>query len=220
MKLKALLTPLAKSLTTTSRCKICFKEINWGSIWFFTHKEVSVCDECFKKMGIIDEETKIDGINALILYEYNEYIREILYKFKGCDDYELKDVFFERRRNYLKIKYHGYVIVHAPSVVEDDKRRGYNHVEAMCSSLKLPVLNIIHKKVNFKQSDLSKIEREKVLEKLYIDDVDLSNKKILLVDDVTTSRSTIKAMISLVKTKNPKKISILIMAKHKELIKN
>ena len=56
-------------------------------------------------------------------------------------------------------------------------------------------------------------EREKIGDYLVIDDVDLSNKKILLVDDVYTTGSTIKSMIKLVKQKGAKKIKVLLMLK-------
>ena len=62
-------------------------------------------------------------------------------------------------------------------------------------------------------------EREKIGNYLTIDEVDLSNKKILLVDDVYTTGSTIKSMIKLVKEKGAKKVKVLIMSKTIDLEK-
>ena len=105
----------------------------------------------------------------------------------------------------------------APSSKEADEERGFNHVVEMFKSLKLKMLTCIHKTTNVKQSDLNAEERKNIKDHLFIDDVDLSNKKILIVDDVYTTGSTVKAMIELIKSKNPKKIKVLVMSKTKDL---
>ena len=78
------------------------------------------------------------------------------------------------------------------------------------------MIKCIHKTMDFKQSDYHKDEREKVDKKLCIDDVNLCNKKVLIVDDVCTTGSTIKAMIKLLNSKNPKQIKVLILSHTKE----
>ena len=49
---------------------------------------------------------------------------------------------------------------------------------------------------------------------LYIDKVNLTNKKILIVDDVMTTGSTVKHAIEIIKKKKPKIIKVLILAKN------
>ena len=34
-----------------------------------------------------------EGYNALAIYEYSEYIRNLIYLYKGCFDYDMKDAF-------------------------------------------------------------------------------------------------------------------------------
>ena len=75
----------------------------------------------------------------------------------------------------------------------------------------------IKKTKSMKQSDLSASERHKIKDYLTIDNVDFSLKKILIVDDVYTTGSTVRAMIDLLKTKNPKKIKVLVMSKTKDI---
>ena len=89
----------------------------------------------------------------------------------------------------------------------------------MYSILGLKMLTIIHKTKQIKQADLTSEERKKIGDVLIIDDVDLTNKKILIVDDVFTTGSTIRAMIKLIKSKNPKDIKVLVMAKTIDLDK-
>ena len=162
---------------------------------------------------------KCDGIDCFHLYFYTEKIQELLYQYKGCKDYELNTVFLEYYKIYLNFKFNGYILIPAPSAQESDEERGFNHVEEMFKNLRLKMLKCIHKTKAIKQADLTTKEREKIGEVLVIDDIDLSKKKVLLVDDVYTTGSTIKAMIKLVRQKRAKKIKVLLMSKTIDLEK-
>ena len=159
----------------------------------------------------------IGDIKGLYIYNYDEEVQSKLYQFKGCFDVELGGVFFDYFRPYLFLKYFGYTMIPAPSAEEANKERGFNHVVEMFSYLKLKMLPIIKKTTNVKQSDLSASERANIKNHLIIDEVDLSKKKILIVDDVYTTGSTVKAMIELVKSRGAKKIKVLVMSKTKDI---
>lgn len=77
----------------------------------------------------------------------------------------------------------------------------------------MPMIKCIHKTEDIKQSDQTFEGRKDIKNYLKIDNVDLSKKKILIVDDVFTTGSTVTAMIELIKSKNPKKIKVLVMSK-------
>ena len=200
-----------------SLCKICFKPINSVDFHSFFTKNPTICHDCLILLKPVLHEFEFEGVKCLHIYYYDEKIQEILYQFKGCKDYELKSVFLEYYQNYLNIKFDGYVVVPAPSFEESDNDRGFNHVAEMFSFLKGKKINCIHKIKKVKQADLTTKEREKIDEVLTIDNIDLSKKKVLLVDDVFTTGSTIKAMIKLVKSKGAKKIKVLVMSKTKDL---
>ena len=182
-------------------------------------KNPTICHDCLLNFGPVLNFFTIDGVECLHLYFYNEKVQELLYQFKGCSDYELRTVFLEYYLNYLKLKFYGYTIVPAPSSKESDENRGFNHVEEMFKILNLKMLNCIHKTKQRKQADLTTKERQKISEYLVIDDVDLKHKKILLVDDVFTTGSTIKSMIKLAREKGVKKIKVLLMSKTIDLEK-
>ena len=110
-------------------------------------------------------------------------------------------------------------MIPAPSSKQSDQERGFNHVDEMFSILNLKVVKCIHKTAQVKQADLTTKERQQISKHLVIDDVDLTNKKVLLVDDVFTTGSTIKAMIKLAKNKGAKKIKVLVMSKTIDLEK-
>lgn len=207
---------LKQSKRKTKICKICFKNIEDNSFHCLLNFETKICRDCFNKFKVEFSHFKISNKDVLSLYEYDEFMQSMLYQFKGCFDYELKDIFLEYFLYYLKIKYHNYIIVPAPSYIKSDEIRGFNHVEEIYKCLHLEMNKCIHKTMDFKQSDYHKDEREKVDKKLCIDDVNLCNKKVLIVDDVCTTGSTIKAMIKLLNSKNPKQIKVLILSHTKE----
>ena len=117
------------------------------------------------------------------------------------------------------MKFNNYIIVPAPSSKKSNEERGFNHVEEMFSVLHLKMLKCIHKTKDVKQADLNTEDRAKIGDVLVIDDVDLTGKKILLVDDVYTTGATIKSMIKLVKQKGAKKVKVLLMSKTIDLEK-
>ena len=198
-------------------CKICFKKIGDNSLYNFVNKNNLLCEDCFCKFQAKFIHFKIGNVKGLSVYEYSDYLKELIYKFKGCYDYELKDVFLYRYLTYLKLKYHGYYIVYVPSYYIDDERRGFNHVKAIFESLKLKELPILRKKIAHKQSDQTFKGRKNINNVLEIDEnANLKDKKILLVDDIMTTGSTLLTSIELLKSKGAKKIEILVIAKTKK----
>ena len=203
----------------TPICKVCFRPFEQTTYHGFLYKNQTICHDCFLSLKPALNEFQIEGIKCLNLYYYTDKIQELLYQFKGCKDYELKTIFLEYYKNYLNYKFKRYIIIPAPSFIKNDQDRGFNHVVEMYSVLGLKIEQIIHKTKQVKQADLTSEERKKIGEVLVIDNVDLTSKRILIVDDVFTTGSTIRSMIKLVKSKNPKDIKVLIMAKTIDLDK-
>ena len=126
-------------------------------------------------------------------------------------------MFLDRYYWYLRFLYHGYVIVPVPSYHLEDDKRGFNHVVEILYRLKLPMLKIIKKIKDVKQAKQNKKERLHAYKNFDITDLHLiRNKKVLIVDDVYTTGSSMRAAIDLVKKGKPKKIRVLVMAKNKE----
>ena len=52
----------------------------------------------------------IQGYHVKVLYEYNDFFRQLLFQYKALDDYALKDCFIESFQE-LKRTYKNYIIV-------------------------------------------------------------------------------------------------------------
>jgi competence protein ComFC len=156
----------------------------------------------------------VSKYRALAIYEYDDFIREKLYLLKGCFDIELAPIFLSDFGPILRLIYAGYYVVPVPSYIVEDEIREFNHVEEIFAPLKLTFMKIIKKTTRIKQSDQKVDKRKNIINFLEVKNGELiTNKKILLVDDVYTTGSTIDACIKLLEPYKPKKISILVMSK-------
>lgn len=176
-------------------------------------KDVHICHHCFVKFKPIFKHFKFEGCSALAIYEYDDFIRSLIYQFKTNLDIALGPLFLER---YLHLIYFylGYKIALAPSHVSHDLERGFRPVEEIFKVLGLPLINLFIKTNEVKQVELSVEERKEVSKYIKLkENFNLKNQKILLVDDIMTTGSTLKAMVEILKEENVKKIKILVVAK-------
>jgi len=199
----------------TKHCKICFKQINSNSLNNLFDKNSCLCEDCFSNFKPKFISFKHGSIQCLSIYEYDQNIKDLLYKYKGCYDYELKDVFLNRYLWFLKFKYLGFYLICVPSYFVDDEKRGFNHVNEIAKTLKKPILNCLVKTDRHKQASSTAKERKDISKIFKINNGQLiTKKKILLLDDVYTTGSSIDASISLIKQFNPKKIEVLVVSKN------
>ena len=181
---------------------------------FHILSDYRICMKCYREITPTFIKFKVGNYKALAIYEYDERIKKLLYQFKGCFDIEIFDVFLSRFARELRLMYFDYIMVPIPSYREDDEIREFNHVEEMFKVLKLKTERALEKTEKIKQANLSFKQRKEIKNFLRITNGDaIRNKKILLVDDVYTTGSTMSAAISLIEQYHPKRIEILVMSK-------
>ena len=197
----------------TRICKLCFKDIKGVNLFNLVHPETCICRTCFKDIVGRFIPFRVSGYKALAVYHYDEKIQSLIYQLKGCFDIEIADVFLSRYKDELNLMFHNYVMIPVPSYYKNDLKREFNHVVKIFKILKLPMLKILRKIKGVKQANSTSKQRKDISKYLTIKNTDLSGKKVLIVDDVYTTGSTMKAAIKLVEKLHPKTIKVLVISK-------
>lgn len=202
---------------TTRFCKICFKEIKINDLSRILDKDICICSDCENELEPKFVRFKVNGYKALSIYEYTPFIKNLIYTYKGCFDYELKDSFLSLFFKEIKLKYRDYKIIPVPSYKKDDERRGFNHVIEAFRQLGLDVLPIVEKTYHHKQAEKGAKQRKDIKKYLALNTNDsLEKNKILIVDDIYTTGATMSATINLVEKLKPKEIRVLVLAKTRD----
>lgn len=146
-----------------------------------------------------------------IVYQYNDFFKQLLFQYKGQYDLALKDVFLCTMVTELQRKYKDYIIVVIPSSNEDNNKRGFCPNEKIVETFSTKIFTGMYKNTNYKQtSQKDRTGIKKVLE--IKDGYLLTNQKILIFDDVMTSGNTILACTEIIAPYHPKCIEILILS--------
>lgn len=198
-------------------CLICLNPLLKNISWVSLVKPLPICMNCLDQFEIINYDIDFHHYPLHILYHYNEFFKTLLYQYKGLYDHALKDVFLCLFHEDLIHKYHGHIIVVAPSSSQENVKRGFAPMAEIASTFSSRVFTGLYKKEHYKQSQLTYQDRKLVIQKMGIHNGDmLRNQKVLILDDVITSSSTLNACLSLVLEYKPKSVELLVLSTRKQ----
>ena len=197
-------------------CIWCLKHLYHDATMFDLFIKRSIlCANCRQILTPQKLKFRIEGMDCSAIFEYNETIQQLIYRYKEDKDLPLAPLFFNQSIRFLKQANKINVLI--PSSNEKVTTRGFHHLEAMLDSHKLPYESCLIKNSNWKQSSQSKVNRAKVSEILKLRGIDrIKNKHVLLIDDVATTGSTLLAAYNLI-TPHASRVSALVFAVHPKL---
>ena len=150
----------------------------------------------------------------MAIFAYGQQLKSLIYLYKGCGDIVLGEAFLERIKPLLQLRFHGYVLVPVPSYIARVQERGFDHVPLLFSGIGREVVPAIEKTADVKQSDQSKKERRHIGRYFRLRHGEkLRGRKVLLVDDVYTTGSSVRACLRLLRKARPKKMAVLVLAR-------
>ena len=198
--------------------------------------ESYLCQKCYIKMSKninfnIEKHNKEDFFNEHIYFSnYEGIIRKIIIDYKFNEKIYLVNTILEiilkEKKIFEFLKTYD-TIIPVPISKKRLKERGFNQSKLICEGIinksnKVQKVNlhlddkIIKKKKNIiAQSKLNKEDRVNNVKGVYdiIDVEKIRGKSILLLDDIYTTGSTVKECCKIIKEGNPKKISVITIAK-------
>ena len=194
----------------------------------------SLCKKCeieLKKqeesqiIGNNKEEIENKNFDELIyIFKYEGQIRKLIldYKFNEKSYIYLTFVNFllKNKKIFEKIKNYD-TIIPVPISKKRNKTRGYNQslliAKEIAQQTNLELVNncLIKTKNIIEQSKLNKEDRTTNIQGVYElkNKKMIENKKILLIDDIYTTGSTVNECSKILRKGNPSKIGILVLAK-------
>ena len=160
-----------------------------------------LCKKCQSLLRYKPQHFEIEGVKVFTLYEYNDGFSRLLIQYKEQRDIGLSDIFLDGYLNKIKWKYRKYQKIMMPSSESKLKMRGFNHLELMFRKVDDELLSVFNKVDNTKQAQLSKAERSNIHFELN-DEIMKVKNRVVLLDDVITTGSTIKEAIRLLEPYN------------------
>ena len=160
----------------------------------------------------------------LYIFLYQGIIRRIILKYKFQEEAYLYKTFVNfllKNENFFeKIEKYD-TIVPVPISKKKKKKRGYNQSELLAKEIAYNANLVLEKESLYKikdiveQSKLNKENRLKNIQGVYelVNKEKLNKKKILLIDDIYTTGSTVNECSKVLREAKPKKIGVLTLAK-------
>ena len=205
-------------------CGICGK-IDRNALCKKCELQLRKLDE-FRIITKNDDEELENKFFDEVMYEfkYEGLIRKLILDYKFNEKSYLYVTFvkflLKNKKLFENIKKYD-TIIPVPISYKRYKERGYNQslliAKEIAVNTDLELLNncLIKTKNIIEQSKLNKEDRAKNISDVYILQKKelIENRKILLVDDIYTTGSTVNECSRMLRYGNPKKIGILILAK-------
>lgn len=174
------------------RCIICHEEKQYKYL---------LCEDCLDKLVFVDGHRDIDGTDCYFPLLYQGLTKKLIYDYKlGRKEvvrYFLADIVSDKiKQKNLQ----DYTLLKVPSTKSKINKRGFDHIHEIAKEVAkilgmeyLPDAIVKVKETKI-QHNLSQLQRIENLKGAFALNADLSDKKILVLDDIVTTKNTLREM--------------------------
>lgn len=189
-------------------CQICGRPFKYLEGKF---RSGDLCHDCFRWEEVVEWQGLIERNHSLFLY--NDFLKEVLAKFKFRGDYVLIKVFAETFKKELE-KIQADLIVPIPLSDQRLYERGFNQAAALICESGLSSTELLTRVHSEKQSKKSRTDRIHIPQVFDIKPgTNIQNKSVVLVDDIYTTGSTLRHAAKLLKGAGAANIQSVTLAR-------
>ncbi len=181
-------------MLTAERCLWCGGPLlNGCTIPEMMFADDSLCGLCRSQLTLISHQVKLGELSVRGLVLYDEAFMKMLVQYKECMDEALQDVFLLPRRDRLRRRYRHFTLVPMPSSRANRETRGFDTIPQLFSGLRLPIVELLEKTEDYVQQGSASQRQQAASHIRLIPGVPIPDGKLLLIDDVLTTGSTLNA---------------------------
>lgn len=178
------------SLLFQKRCIICHEKKQYKYL---------LCEDCFDKLSFVDGYRDIDGTDCYFPLLHQGLTKKLIYDYKLSRKQVVKYFLADVVSDKIKQKnLQDYTLLIVPSTKSTINKRGFDHIHEIArevaKNLDMEYLPnaIVKVKESKIQHNLSQLQRIENLRGAFEVNADLSNKKILVLDDIVTTKNTLR----------------------------
>ncbi|WP_404329917.1 ComF family protein [Mesobacillus maritimus] len=194
-------------LLVGERCSICSR------VLAADYRNENLCYDCVRW----EQDSDWSGALSqnISLYEYNDFLKEVIAKFKYRGDYILARAFRSRIKKELTSMNFD-ALTPIPLSQERLYERGFNQAEALIIEAGFKPSHLLTRIHTEKQSKKSRSDRIHLSQVFQLDSeiqISLEGKNILLVDDIYTTGSTLRHAAKVLLGHGARSVSSLTLAR-------
>jgi len=181
-------------------CLNCFKPLQTGLSLYSTlfRTEDILCGVCRKSLSSVFKCVQVNDLHVFALYTYTESVGHWMTQIKEAQDISLAPVFTYPHVKKLHRRFKGKTWVMVPSSYEKTQQRGFHALKEMLKPLNVEVLDLFEKD-NIKQRKSTLSQRSEIYKHIRIKHKISNLGAVVLVDDVCTTGSSLKACADLLR---------------------